>query len=50
VQLPLPKHLDADLVINAIDPAKDVDGFHISNVGRLATGQRRWCPARRSAA
>ncbi|MBU0645276.1 MAG: bifunctional methylenetetrahydrofolate dehydrogenase/methenyltetrahydrofolate cyclohydrolase, partial [Alphaproteobacteria bacterium] len=30
VQLPLPDHLDSDLVINAIDPAKDVDGFHIS--------------------
>lgn len=39
VQLPLPDHLDSDLVINAIDPAKDVDGFHISNVGLLATGQ-----------
>ncbi|MFU8897866.1 MAG: tetrahydrofolate dehydrogenase/cyclohydrolase catalytic domain-containing protein, partial [Roseinatronobacter sp.] len=33
VQLPLPSHIDSDLVINAIDPAKDVDGFHISNVG-----------------
>ncbi len=40
VQLPLPKHLDEDLVINAIDPAKDVDGFHISNVGLLGTGQK----------
>jgi methylenetetrahydrofolate dehydrogenase (NADP+)/methenyltetrahydrofolate cyclohydrolase len=40
VQLPLPKHLDSDLVINAIDPAKDVDGFHISNVGLLGTGQK----------
>ncbi|MFT6773792.1 MAG: methylenetetrahydrofolate dehydrogenase (NADP+)/methenyltetrahydrofolate cyclohydrolase [Paracoccaceae bacterium] len=39
VQLPLPPHLNADLVINAIDPEKDVDGFHISNVGKLATGQ-----------
>ena len=44
VQLPLPAHLDADLVIAAIDPAKDVDGFHISNVGRLATGQRAMVP------
>ena len=44
VQLPLPKHLDADLVINAIDPAKDVDGFHVSNVGRLATGQAAMVP------
>ena len=44
VQLPLPKHLDEDLVINAIDPAKDVDGFHISNVGLLATGQKSMVP------
>ncbi|MER2509447.1 bifunctional methylenetetrahydrofolate dehydrogenase/methenyltetrahydrofolate cyclohydrolase FolD [Amaricoccus sp.] len=44
VQLPLPPHLDAALVINAIDPAKDVDGFHISNVGRLATGQNAMVP------
>jgi methylenetetrahydrofolate dehydrogenase (NADP+)/methenyltetrahydrofolate cyclohydrolase len=44
VQLPLPRHLDADLVINAIDPAKDVDGFHISNVGLLATGQKAMVP------
>lgn len=39
VQLPLPRHLDADLVINAIEPIKDVDGFTVQNVGRLATGQ-----------
>ncbi|EKE74578.1 MULTISPECIES: bifunctional methylenetetrahydrofolate dehydrogenase/methenyltetrahydrofolate cyclohydrolase FolD [Roseobacteraceae] len=44
VQLPLPDHLDSDLVINAIDPAKDVDGFHISNVGLLATGQKAMVP------
>ncbi|MFN3824757.1 MAG: bifunctional methylenetetrahydrofolate dehydrogenase/methenyltetrahydrofolate cyclohydrolase FolD [Pseudorhodobacter sp.] len=44
VQLPLPKHLDADLVINTIDPAKDVDGFHISNVGLLGTGQKAMVP------
>lgn len=44
VQLPLPKHLDSDLVINALDPAKDVDGFHISNVGRLGTGQKSMVP------
>ncbi|WP_238368856.1 bifunctional methylenetetrahydrofolate dehydrogenase/methenyltetrahydrofolate cyclohydrolase FolD [Mesobacterium pallidum] len=44
VQLPLPGHLDEDLVINAIDPAKDVDGFHISNVGLLATGQKAMVP------
>ncbi|TDK48025.1 bifunctional methylenetetrahydrofolate dehydrogenase/methenyltetrahydrofolate cyclohydrolase FolD [Antarcticimicrobium luteum] len=44
VQLPLPAHLDEALVINAIDPAKDVDGFHISNVGLLATGQKAMVP------
>ncbi len=38
VQLPLPRHIDADRVIAAIDPAKDVDGFHPVNAGRLATG------------
>ena len=38
VQLPLPAHLDAGLVINTIDPAKDVDGFHIYNVGRRCVG------------
>lgn len=44
VQLPLPPHIDSDLVINAIDPAKDVDGFHISNVGLLGTGQKSMVP------
>ena len=44
VQLPLPKHLDSDLVINSIDPAKDVDGFHVSNVGLLGTGQKSMVP------
>ncbi|MCK5747683.1 MAG: bifunctional methylenetetrahydrofolate dehydrogenase/methenyltetrahydrofolate cyclohydrolase FolD [Oricola sp.] len=44
VQLPLPDHIDEDLVINAIDPAKDVDGFHISNVGLLGTGQESMVP------
>ncbi|KPP87503.1 MAG: methylenetetrahydrofolate dehydrogenase (NADP+) / methenyltetrahydrofolate cyclohydrolase [Rhodobacteraceae bacterium HLUCCO07] len=44
VQLPLPAHLDEDLVINAIAPEKDVDGFHISNVGLLATGQKAMVP------
>ncbi|HEX6103599.1 MAG TPA: bifunctional methylenetetrahydrofolate dehydrogenase/methenyltetrahydrofolate cyclohydrolase FolD [Alphaproteobacteria bacterium] len=38
VQLPLPKHIDSSKVLDAIDPDKDVDGFHIINVGRLATG------------
>jgi methylenetetrahydrofolate dehydrogenase (NADP+)/methenyltetrahydrofolate cyclohydrolase len=40
VQLPLPKHIDATKVLEAIDPAKDVDGFHPVNAGRLAAGQR----------
>jgi methylenetetrahydrofolate dehydrogenase (NADP+) / methenyltetrahydrofolate cyclohydrolase len=44
VQLPLPKHLNEDLVIGRIDPAKDVDGFHISNVGLLGTGQKSMVP------
>ena len=44
VQLPLPKHLDSDLVINSIDPAKDVDGVHVSNVGLLGTGQKSMVP------
>jgi len=44
VQLPLPKHLNSDLVINSIDPAKDADGFHISNVGLLGTGQKSMVP------
>jgi methylenetetrahydrofolate dehydrogenase (NADP+) / methenyltetrahydrofolate cyclohydrolase len=44
VQLPLPGHLNSDLVINSIDPAKDVDGFHISNVGLLGTGQKSMVP------
>ncbi len=44
VQLPLPKHLNSDLVINAIEPSKDVDGFHISNVGLLGTGQKAMVP------
>lgn len=44
VQLPLPPHLNSDLIINAIDPAKDVDGFHISNVGLLGTGQKAMVP------
>ncbi len=44
VQLPLPGHMNSDLVLNAIDPAKDVDGFHISNVGLLGTGQKSMVP------
>ncbi len=43
-QLPLPDHLDEELVINSIVPEKDVDGFHISNVGLLSTGQKSMVP------
>lgn len=39
VQLPLPKQIDSDKVLNAIDPSKDVDGFHPVNLGRLLSGQ-----------
>ena len=39
VQLPLPKHIDEDAVIRAIDPNKDVDGFHPQSIGRLCIGQ-----------
>lgn len=41
VQLPLPKHISADAVIDAIDPDKDVDGFHVVNTGKLANGDRQ---------
>jgi len=44
VQLPLPKQIDAHNIISAIDPAKDVDGFHPLNVGRLARGLRALAP------
>jgi methylenetetrahydrofolate dehydrogenase (NADP+)/methenyltetrahydrofolate cyclohydrolase len=44
VQLPLPKQIDAARVIEVIDPAKDVDGFHPLNVGRLATGAKGVAP------
>ncbi len=43
-QLPVPDHIDENLVINAIIPEKDVDGFNILNVGRLATGQQSMVP------
>ena len=43
-QLPLPEHINEDLVINSINPDKDVDGFHISNVGLLSTGQKSMVP------
>ena len=44
VQLPLPNHLDESLVTNHIAPEKDVDGFHIANVGLLGTGQQSMVP------
>lgn len=44
VQLPLPKQIDSAAVLDAIDPAKDVDGFHVINAGRLATGQAALVP------
>ncbi len=44
VQLPLPAHIDSKTVLNAIDPAKDVDGFHPVNAGRLAIGEPALVP------
>ena len=44
VQLPLPKHIDTMKVLSAISPAKDVDGFHVMNVGKLSTGQDSLVP------
>jgi methylenetetrahydrofolate dehydrogenase (NADP+)/methenyltetrahydrofolate cyclohydrolase len=44
VQLPLPGHIDSTKVLTAIDPDKDVDGFHATNVGRLWTGERALVP------
>ena len=44
VQLPLPKHINSEKVLNSIDPDKDVDGFHPVNVGRLWVGERSLVP------
>ena len=44
VQLPLPEQINADAVISAIDPAKDVDGFHVANAGALVTGKQGFVP------
>ncbi len=44
VQLPLPKHIDEDKIIMAIDPSKDVDGFHPVNVGNLVIGRKGFIP------
>ena len=45
VQLPLPEHIDAAKVIQAVDPKKDVDGFHPTNVGKLVLGLHTFIPA-----
>ena len=45
VQLPLPDHIDADDIINGLDPLKDVDGLHSQNAGLLSLGQPRFVPA-----
>ncbi len=44
VQLPLPPHIDEDVVVEAIDPEKDVDGFHPMNVGRMVVGKETLLP------
>jgi methylenetetrahydrofolate dehydrogenase (NADP+)/methenyltetrahydrofolate cyclohydrolase len=44
IQLPLPKQIGAERVLESVDPAKDVDGFHPVNVGRLATGREAMVP------
>jgi len=44
VQLPLPKHLNEAEVLLAIDPSKDVDGFHPVNVGRMVIGEKAFLP------
>lgn len=44
VQLPLPEQINADSVISAIDPSKDVDGFHVANAGALVTGKQGFVP------
>jgi methylenetetrahydrofolate dehydrogenase (NADP+)/methenyltetrahydrofolate cyclohydrolase len=45
VQLPLPGHIDEDAIVRAVDPAKDVDGFHPQNAGELYLGRPRLVPA-----
>ncbi|MBD0284019.1 MAG: bifunctional 5,10-methylene-tetrahydrofolate dehydrogenase/5,10-methylene-tetrahydrofolate cyclohydrolase [Flavisolibacter sp.] len=45
VQLPLPTHISAEEVINTIDPAKDVDGFHPTTIGKMVLGQPTFIPA-----
>jgi len=45
VQLPLPKHINPQLIINSISPEKDIDGFHPANFGRMTLGQKAFRPA-----
>jgi methylenetetrahydrofolate dehydrogenase (NADP+)/methenyltetrahydrofolate cyclohydrolase len=45
VQLPLPKHIDTEKVLEAVNPSKDVDGFHPTNVGRMVAGLKAFLPA-----
>lgn len=45
VQLPLPKSVDQKIILNAIDKHKDVDGFHLENIGKLAVGEKCFRPA-----
>lgn len=45
VQLPLPKHIDEQVILEAISPMKDVDGFHPLNVGKLNIGQKQMIPS-----
>ncbi len=45
VQLPLPKHIDEEVVLDAINPNKDVDGFHPTNFGKMALGMQTFIPA-----
>lgn len=45
VQLPLPKHISEDRVIESVDPSKDVDGFHVENVGKMVAGLNTYLPA-----
>jgi methylenetetrahydrofolate dehydrogenase (NADP+)/methenyltetrahydrofolate cyclohydrolase len=44
VQLPLPRHIDSSRVLAAVSPAKDVDGFHVQNLGALLSGEPRFVP------
>ncbi|WJI99156.1 bifunctional methylenetetrahydrofolate dehydrogenase/methenyltetrahydrofolate cyclohydrolase FolD [Helicobacter pylori] len=45
VQLPLPRHIDTKMILEAIDPSKDVDGFHPLNIGKLCTQKESFLPA-----